>query len=174
MMTGQIASYVSPCHDGKVFVSALFPLAVWLLYRGIRGGKSWAWGGFALVIGLCVLSPHPQLLQYPLLACGAYALFLAFATFDGVSFPRAVAIRRLAAPFASVVVGLAMGAVQYLPVREYVSWSPRARGLAEYQAATSYAGNPDELLNVYPPQFSGMLDNYWCLNGIHLHSDYVV
>ena len=64
MMSGQIASYVSPGHDGKLFVSALFPLALWMLYRGIRGGKSWSWGAFALIIGLCVLSPHPQLLQY--------------------------------------------------------------------------------------------------------------
>src|SRR6476659_735546 len=30
MMSGQIASYVSPGHDGKLFVSALFPLALWL------------------------------------------------------------------------------------------------------------------------------------------------
>jgi hypothetical protein len=173
MMSGQIASYVSPGHDGKLFVSALFPLALWMLHRGIRGGKSWSWGAFALIIGLCVLSPHPQLLQYMLLACGAYALFLAFATLDGVSVPRAVAIRRLAAALGAVVVGLAMGAVQYLPVREYVAWSPRAGGLADYRVATSYAWNPEELLNVYLPQFSGMLDNYWGRNGIHLHSDYV-
>jgi len=173
MMSGQIASYASPGHDGKLFVSALFPLALWLLFRGIRGGKSWAWGGFALVIGLCVLSPHPQLLQYTLLACGAYALFLAFGTFDGVTLPRAVALRRLAAALGSVIVGMAIGAVQYLPVREYVSWSPRAGGLADYQVATSYAWNPEELLNVYLPQFSGMLNNYWGRNGIHLHSDYV-
>lgn len=173
MMSGQIASYVSPGHDGKLFVSALFPLALWMLYRGIRGGKSWSWGAFALIIGLCVLSPHPQLLQYTLLACGAYALFLAFATLDGVSLPRPVAIKRLAAALGAVVVGLAIGAVQYLPVREYVSWSPRAGGLADYRVATSYAWNPEELLNVYLPQFSGMLDNYWGRNGIHLHSDYV-
>ena len=173
MMSGQIASYVSPGHDGKLFVSALFPLALWMLYRGIRGGKSWSWGAFALIIGLCVLSPHPQLLQYTLLACGAYALFLSFATLDGVSLPRAVAIRRLAAALGAVVVGLAIGAVQYLPVREYVAWSPRAGGLADYRVATSYAWNPEELLNVYLPQFSGMLDNYWGRNIIHLHSDYV-
>ena len=173
MMSGQIASYVSPGHDGKLFVSALFPLALWMLYRGIRGGKSWSWGAFALIIGLCVLSPHPQLLQYTLLACGAYALFLAFAKLDGVSVPRAVALRRLAAALGAVVVGLAIGAVQYLPVREYVAWSPRAGGLADYRVATSYAWNPEELLNVYLPQFSGMLDNYWGRNGIHLHSDYV-
>jgi hypothetical protein len=173
MMGGQIASYVSPGHDGKLFVSALFPLALWTLYRGIRGGRSWSWGAFALIIGLCVLSPHPQLLQYTLLACGAFALFLAFATLDGVALPRATAIRRLGAALAAVVVGLAIGAVQYLPVREYVAWSPRAGGLADYRSATSYAWNPEELFNVYLPQFSGMLNNYWGRNGIHLHSDYV-
>ena len=173
MMSGQIASYVSPGHDGKLFVSALFPLALWILHRGIRQGKNWSWGGFALVIGLCVLSPHPQLLQYTLLATGAYALFLAFSAVDGDLLPRAMAVKRVAAALAAVVVGLAIGAVQYLPVREYVSWSPRAGGLADYSTATSYAWPPEELLNAYLPQFSGMLNNYWGRNAIHLHSDYV-
>src|SRR6266513_795548 len=158
MMSGQIASYVSPGHDGKLFVSALFPLALWILYRGIRGGKTWTWGAFALIIGLCVLSPHPQLLQYTLLASGAYALFLAFATLDGVKLPRTIAVRRLGAALVGVIIGLAIGAVQYLPVREYVKWSPRAGGLADYRMATSYAWPPEELLNAYLPQFSGMLN----------------
>jgi len=95
MMSGQIASYVSPGHDGKLFVSALFPLALWILYRGIRQGRHWSWGALALIIGLCVLSPHPQLLQYTLLACGAYALFLAFSAVDGRMLPRALAIKRM-------------------------------------------------------------------------------
>lgn len=173
MMSGQIASSVSPGHDGKLFVSALFPLALLMLYRGIREGKNWSWGGFALIVGLSILSPHPQLLQYMLLATGSYALFLAFATLDGIKLPRAVAITRLGLALFAVIVGLAIGAVQYLPVREYVKWSPRAGGLADYGAATSYAWPPEELLNAYLPQFSGMLDNYWGRNGIHLHSDYV-
>src|SRR6266550_2377460 len=83
MMGGQLASLVSPGHDGKLFVSALFPLALWMLYLGFRRGKAWAWGVFALTIGLDVLSPHPQLLQYTLLACGAYSLYLAFSRIDG-------------------------------------------------------------------------------------------
>lgn len=172
MMSGQIASYVSPGHDGKLFVSALFPLALWMLYRGIREGKSSSWGAFALIIGLCILSPHPQLLQYTLLASGAYALFLGFASIEGISLPLSVAVRRLAAALGSVLVGLAIGAVQFLPVREYIKWSPRAGGLADYQTATSYAWPPEELFNAYLPQFSGMLNNYWGRNGIHLHSDY--
>src|SRR6266513_4285833 len=173
MMSGQIASSVSPGHDGKLFVSTLFPLALWMLHKGIREGKNWSWGAFALIVGLTVLSPHPQLLQYMLLTSGAYALFLAFATLEGVELPRPVAIRRLGAALLAVIVGLAMGAVQYLPVREYVKWSPRAGGLSDYSAATSYAWPPEELLNAYLPQFSGMLDNYWGRNIIHLHSDYV-
>src|SRR5205823_8500475 len=112
-------------------------------------------------------------LQYLLLTCGAYALFLAFAAVDGVKLPRRTAISRLGLALAAVVIGLAIGAVQYLPVREYVKWSPRAGGLSDYAAATSYAWPPEELLNAYLPQFSGMLDNYWGRNGIHLHSDYV-
>jgi hypothetical protein len=173
MMSGQIASSVSPGHDGKLFVSALFPLALLMLYRGIREGKNWSWGGFALVVGLSILSPHPQLLQYMLLTSGAYALFLAFTTLDGVKLPPRVAIRRLGLALLAVIVGLAVGAVQYLPVREYVKWSPRAGGLADYRIATSYAWPPEELLNAYLPQFSGILNGYWGRNGIHLHSEYV-
>jgi hypothetical protein len=173
MMSGQIASYVSPGHDGKLFVSALFPLALWMLYLGFRKGKSWSWGAFALIIGLCVLSPHPQLLQYTLLASGAYSLFLTFTSLDEVKLPRDVAIKRLGLALLAVFVGLAIGAVQYLPVREYVKWSPRAEGFGDYGTATSYAWPPDELLNAYLPQFSGLLNNYSGPNGIHLHSDYV-
>ena len=173
MMSGQIASSVSPGHDGKLFVSALFPLGLFFLHRGIRQGKNWAFGAFALIVGLSVLSPHPQLLQYMLLASGAYALFLAFATLDGVKLPRTIALQRLGVALIAVIIGLAIGAVQYLPVREYVKWSPRAGGLGDYATATSYAWPPEELLNVYLPQFSGMLDYYWGRNLIHLHSDYI-
>jgi hypothetical protein len=81
-------------------------------------------------------------------------------------------VKRLAAALGAVVIGLAIGAVQYLPVREYVAWSPRAGGLGNYESATSYAWPPAELLNAYLPQFSGMLDAYWGPNVIHLHSDY--
>jgi len=172
-MSGQIASAVSPGHDGKTFVSALYPLGLFFLQRGIRGGRNWSWGAFALLVGLCVLSPHPQLLQYMLLSSGAYALFLAFATVDGIKLPRNVAIRRLGFALIAVSVGLAIGAVQYLPVREYVKWSPRAGGLGDYDAATSYSWPPGELLNAYLPQFTGMLDKYFGVNAIHWHSDYI-
>ncbi|MEO7039473.1 MAG: hypothetical protein ABI446_07935 [Gemmatimonadaceae bacterium] len=173
LMGGPIASYVSPGHDGKLFVSALTPLALWMLVRAMRDGRYRSFGVFALTVGLAILSPHPQLLQYMLLLSGAFALYLAFSAADvGLAMSRKVAFTRLGLAFAAVVVGMLMGAVQYLPVMQYVPWSPRAGG-ASYEFATSYSFPIEELLNTYIPQFTGILDKYWGQNGIHFHSEYL-
>jgi hypothetical protein len=173
MMGGPIASYVSPGHDGKLFVSALTPLALWMLIRGVRDGRLYAYGVFALVTGLAVLSPHPQLLQYMLLLSGSFALYLAFSAGDtGVVLPRNTAFARLGLSGAGVIAGMLIGAVQYVPVMQYVPWSPRAGG-ATYEFATSYSFPIEELLNTYIPQFTGILDAYWGRNGIHFHSEYL-
>lgn len=173
LLGGPIASYASPGHDGKLFVSALLPLALCLLVRGIRDGKLWSWGALAITIGLAVLSPHPQLLQYLLLTSGAFALFLALGPdATGTRLDRRTAVRRLAFALGAVIVGMAIGAIQYAPVREYVAYSPRAGG-RDYAYATSYSFPLIELFNMYLPQFTGILDRYWGPNGIHLHSEYI-
>lgn len=173
MLGGQLASLVSPGHDGKLYVSALFPLALFALTRGIRDARPWAWGLLAIVVGLAVLSPHPQLLQYMLLASGAYALYLAVRGARAGELGTGTAARRLALALGAVVIGGMIGAIQYLPVREYVQFSPRAGGIRDYAVATSYAWPIEELLEVYLPQFAGILDAYWGRNGIHFHSQYI-
>ncbi len=173
MLGGPVASYASPGHDGKLFVSALLPLALWLLIRGVRDGRAWAWGAFAITVGLALLSPHPQLLQYLLLTAGAFALFLALGSdARGVRLHRGVAVRRLALALGAVILGMAIGAIQYLPVREYVAWSPRAAG-HDWGTATSYSFPLLELFNLYLPQFTGILERYWGQNLIHFHSEYI-
>lgn len=173
MMSGQLASLVSPGHDGKLSVSALFPLTLWMLTLGMRRGRRWSWGVLALTIGLAVLSPHPQLLQYLLLASAAFTIHLAISVFRAHAVRGRVLLGRMALALAAVALGGLTGAVQYLPVREYVAWSPRAGGLADYATATSYAWPTRELFDAYLPQFTGMIEAYWGENAIHLHSDYV-
>ena len=178
LLSGAVASYASPGHDGKLFVSALLPATLWALIRAMRDGRVAAWGSLALVIGLAVLSPHPQLLQYLLLTAGVFALLLTLrplaVTNDGAS-ATATSPRpnftRLGFALGAVFLGAMMGAVQYLPVREYVEWSPRAGGKG-YEYATGFSFPLEETINGYLPQFSGILDNYWGRNGIHFHSDY--
>jgi hypothetical protein len=173
MMGGNVAGLVSPGHDGKLYVATLLPLVLLLIQRGVRDGRLWAWGALSLTITLAVLSPHPQLLQYLLLTAGAYALLVAFAHADSGDVPsRRLAIRRLGLAAAAVAVGLFGGSIQFLPVLQYTPWSPRAGG-AGWAHAISYSMPPEELLNFYVPQFSGILSAYWGRNGIHLHSEYV-
>ncbi len=173
MLGGNVAGLVSPGHDGKIFISALLPLVLLMVHRGVRDGRAWAWGGLALGVMLAVLTPHPQLLQYLLLVTGAYALFCAFsAGGEGGALPRPTALRRLAFAAVAVAVGMLGGAVQFWPVLEYTPWSPRAGGKG-WEHAISYSMPPEELINTYLPQFSGILDHYTGRNGIHFHSEYI-
>lgn len=194
MLSGQLASFPSPGHDGKLFVSALLPLTLWMLLKGIRDGRTWAWGALAIVVGLGVLSPHPQLLQYLLLTSGAFALFIALKpgalrrpdrpTAGAATHPATVKsasddassgnrrIPRLGLALGAIGLGFAIGAIQFLPVFEYVDWSPRSGGKG-YEYASSYSMPLEETINMWLPQFSGILDSYWGANGIHFHSEYL-
>ncbi len=190
MLSGQLASFPSPGHDGKLFVSALLPLTLWMLVNGVRDGRMWAWGALAIVVGLGVLSPHPQLLQYLLLTAGAFALFIALkpgavkslggsavrpaaSKAVGDSAPvKNSGVPRLGLALGAIVIGFLIGAAQFLPVFEYVDWSPRSGGKG-YDYASSYSMPLEETINMWLPQFSGILDSYWGANRIHFHSEYL-
>lgn len=173
MIGGNVAGLVSPGHDGKIFVAALLPLVLFLVHRAVRDGRAWAWGALALSITFAILTPHPQLLQYLLLVAGSYALYVAFGRGpDGVALPRPVALRRLGLAAAVVALGFLGSAIQYWPVLEYTPWSPRAGGKG-WEHATSFSMPPEELINTYLPQFSGILFGYYGRNGFHFHSEYI-
>ncbi|MEA3245378.1 MAG: YfhO family protein [Gemmatimonadota bacterium] len=171
MMTGFVSSLLSAGHDGKLFVNALFPVLLIVLTWAVRDGRRWAFGALALVVGLTLLTPHPQLFEQVMIAAAAWALYLAFGASTGAPLERGVAMRRLGLALAAVAIGVAVGAIQYLPVAEYTPWSPRAAAFT-YEKATSYSFPIEELFNLYLPQFSGILDNYWGRNVIHFHSEY--
>ena len=172
-MGGNVAGLVSPGHDGKIFVAALLPLTLFFVHRAMRDGRAWAWGSLALTVTLGVLTPHPQLLQYLLLVTGAYALFLAFSAPNvGAKLALNTALTRLAFATCAVGVGMLGGAIQFWPLIEYIPFSPRSGGKG-WDHAISYSMPPEELINTYLPQFSGLLTLYSGRNGIHLHSEYI-
>ncbi len=174
MLGGNVAGLVSPGHDGKLYLAALLPLVLLIVHRLIVDGRAWATGALALAVTFAVLTPHPQLLQYLLLLAAAYGLFAAFGRSgaDDVKLDRPTALKRLALAAAAVVVGFLGSAVQYWPVLEYTPWSPRAGGKG-YEHAVSYSLPPEEIVNTYLPEFSGILQRYAGRNGIHLHSEYI-
>ena len=177
MLGGPIASYVSPGHDGKLYVSALFPLMAWAVVRGVRDGRAWAWPALALTTGLSILSPHVQITQYNLIGVGLLALYLAFGAPETEDIERPEKLRRLGLVLGACVLGLLMGAIQFAPVLAYTKFSPRGGtghiGGGGYDFSSSYSMPLEELFNCYLPQFTGILENYWGRNGIHYHSEYL-
>lgn len=171
-LTGIVASQMSPGHDGKLFVSALAPLAFWTLLVAIRGQKRWAYGAFAVEVALIVLG-HYHMAYFLLLALGLWVLYLAL--WDAQRPIGQPAWQPLAFSAVAVAVGVGITALQVLPFLSYIPYSPRADGGADtgWQFATSYAMPPAEIFTLLLPEFNGVLDQYWGSNPIKFHTEYV-
>lgn len=171
-LSGIVASQMSPGHDGKLFVSALTPLAFWVLLTAIRGGRSWAFGGFSVVVALLVLG-HYQMCYFLMLALGLWTLYLAF--WDSGRRPDVRPWRTLALATIAVIVGIGIAALQVLPFLEYIPYSPRASGGPNtgWAWVNSYAMPPSEIFTTLLPQFNGVLDHYWGGNPIKFHTEYL-
>jgi hypothetical protein len=172
-LTGIVASLVRPGHDGKLFVSALTPLALLALLRAVRDRRVSGYGLLALVVGLCMLAPHYQMAYYMLVACALWTLYLTFVDPErpaGLRWPR-----ELAFAFAAVLVGLAIAAIQILPFLAYLPYSPRGAGgpSTGWDYATLFSMPPEEIVTTVLPQFNGVLDQYWGRNVFKLHTEYL-
>ncbi len=172
-LTGIVASLVHPGHDGKLYVSALSPLAFLALLLAVRHRQIWGYGLLALTVGLAMLSPHYQMTYYLLVALGIWTLYLTF--FDLERPHNGRWFEPLGLALAAVVLGTAISAIQAVPFLEYIPYSPRGAGGASggWEYATSYSMPPEELLATLIPQFSGVIENYWGRNYFKLHTEYL-
>lgn len=173
MLSGQLVSLVSPGHDGKLFVSALLPLALMFLYQATSSGTWRKYVYFGVVVGFELISPHFQMTYYLLMACGFFWLFMVVWSGerpDGARIPLHALLF-----IGALAVGFALAAVQLLPFSEYIAFSPRGAGgpSAGYEYATGFSMPPEEILNIVWANFSGLLDNYWGRAFFKLHSEYV-
>ncbi len=172
-LSGIVASLVKPGHDGKLFVSALAPLAFLALLRAIRDRRPGGHALLALTVGLCMLSPHYQMTYYLLVAAGLWTLYLVFLDPErpaGLNRPAAIGLA-----FGAVLLGLAVAAIQVLPFLSYIPFSPRAAGgpSGGWAYATGFSLPPEELVTTVLPQFNGILEHYWGRNFFKLHTEYL-
>jgi hypothetical protein len=175
-LSGVIGTYVSPGHDGKLFVTTLLPLALLGLLVGMRERRLEGYGLLALSVGLALLSPHAQMTYYLLIAAGLFALYLAF----GDPVPGRSAGRRmgdLAMALGAVVLGFGVGMIQVLPFFEYLPYSPRAEGYHGFEGSTSFAIPWSHVPEFFLADFVGNTPDgtYWGPNGggLKLHSEYL-
>jgi hypothetical protein len=170
-LSGLIASYPLPGHDGKLFVSTMLPLAMLALVLALRERR---WSGYALLalsVGLALLSPHFQTTYYLLIAAGLFALYLTFG--EATDEPLGPRVGRLALALAAVLLGFGVSAIQVLPFYDYLPFSPRAAGYRGFEGATSYAIPWVHVPEFFLKRFTGLKETYWGPNGLKLHSEYL-
>jgi hypothetical protein len=174
MFSGQVVSLASPGHDGKLFVSALLPLALLFLYRAtaLRDWRQYIY--FGVTVGFSLLSPHFQMTYYMLMAAGFFWAFMVFFSDEKAG----------AAPWwksallfgGALAIGVGIAGIQLAPFAQYLPFSPRgAAGSSStgWDYAIGWSMPPEEILNSVWPAFSGMLDDYWGRNQFKLHSEYM-
>ncbi|UCC44257.1 MAG: hypothetical protein JSU65_14295, partial [Candidatus Zixiibacteriota bacterium] len=155
MFAGSLVSLVAPGHDGKIYVTTLFPLAFLFLDRGFEFRPVLNFSLLGLVIGLIILSPHPQMSYMTLWALALYAAFKLFFLFREKKsvFPL---IKPSMLTAYAVVVGLCLSAIQFYPGYLYTSnFSPRAETKRGWEWATSWSMHEEEAASIVLPEFVG-------------------
>jgi len=171
-LSGLVISYASPGHDGKLFVTALFPLMLIGLVLGIRRRRLEGYAVLGLAVGLALLSPQYQTTQYALISAGIFALYLTFGEHEGL--PVRERWQGVGLALAGVLLGFGLSLIQVLPFLHYIPFSPRA-GLRGFAWSTSYATPWIHLPELFSSGFTGttMDGTYWGPNSLKLHSEYL-
>src|SRR5206468_2005707 len=169
-LSGELASYPSPGHDGKLFAATALPLALLALVMALRDKR---WEGYALLAVAVALSllGHFQIAYYLLIAAGLFALYLTFEENTTEPLPRRLV--RLAPALAAVLLGFGLAAIQLLPFIQYIPFSPRAQGYHGFEGSTTWAIPWNHVLEFFLKNFVGSRDTYWGSNFAKLHSEYL-
>jgi len=187
MLAPVLVTLVYPGHDGKLFVTALTPLALWITDWAITRGGTWRFATLACVVALLIFTAHMQLAYFTTWALAVLAVFrLVEARRTGKG--GALVVRRFGAFAAAGIVGaLAMGAVQiWAPVRYLTKYSQRVEKTTEAEAesgyaySTSWSLHPEEAFSLVVPEFVGAnlqtneatIQTYWGRNPFKLNHEY--
>src|SRR5207237_10266082 len=169
-LSGLIASYPSPGHDGKLFASAALPLAFLALVMALRDKRGEGYALLAIAIAMSLLG-HFQIAYYLLIAAGLFALYLTFG--DNTGEPGAQRYVRLVFALGAILLGFGLAAIQLLPFIQYIPFSPRAQGYHGFEGSTSYAIPWVHVPEFFLKNFIGSRETYWGSNPLKYHSEYL-
>lgn len=171
MFAGSLLTLTYAGHDGRLIGSALLPLALYFLHRGMTERRLIHFLLSGVVVALQLLSGHIQKVYYTGLVLVAYFLFLLFVELRRER-SLGLAVRLCLFLAAGMVIAGALAAAQYLPIWANMPYAARGaeRG---WEYATSWSMPIIETFDLVTPRFSGGLGAYWSRNPFKLHSEYL-
>src|SRR3954466_1944209 len=171
LLSANLVSLVWGGQDGKMYVTALFPGALWLLITALdrRSWLRFVW--LRVLAGLMVVA-HPQLAYYAYIALAGYAVGSLWARRrDGATLANVLAGGMLAA-----VTALGVASVVLLPMYRYLREdSPRAGPGRGFEYSASWSLHAEEALSLFIPEFAGtdvQSETYWGKNPFKHNSEY--
>lgn len=187
MLAPVLISLIYPGHDGRLFVTALTPLALWVTDWSLTRGGVQRFAVLALVVALLIYTPHQQLAYFTTWALAALTVFrLAQMWRSGAGAPL-VGKRFAALVLAGVIGAFGIGAAQlWTPLRYLVNYSQRVEKSvgAETERSLAYSAtwsvHPEEAFSLVVPEFAGVniqddgerIDTYWGRNAFRLNHVY--
>jgi len=180
MFAAYLISLVAPWHDGKIFVTTLFPLTILFLDRGFEKKPLLNFSLLGLFIGLIILTPHPQMSYFSLWAIGLYTLFKLIFLYRQKRSLKVV-IRPAVLAIYAVAIGLLISAIQFYPGYYYTkNFSPRTESESKHgwDWATSWSLHEEEAFSLLIPEFAGTSTQkartyYWGKNAFKDNSETV-
>src|SRR3954451_15866613 len=172
LLSADLVSLVWGGQDGKMYVTALFPAALWLLVTALdrRSWLRFLWLG--AVAGLMVVA-HPQLAYY------AYVALLAYAVGTLVARRReggTVLASGLAGGLLAAFTAIGIAAITLFPMYRYLrDDSPRAGPGRGFEYSASWSLHAEEAVSFFIPDFSGtnaQAETYWGKNPFKHNSEY--
>src|SRR4051812_2771144 len=173
LLSANLVSLVWGGQDGKMYVIALFPAALWLLVTALER-RSWLrflWLG--VVAGLMVVA-HPQLAYYAYIALAAYGMGSLWARRRAGG--GALLANGLAGGMLAVITAAGVAAIVLLPMYRYLREdSPRAGPGRGFEYSASWSLHAEEALSLFVPDFAGtdvQSETYWGKNPFKHNSEY--
>ena len=147
-------------HLGVITTGTWLPFVLWGYRRAVtrRSWKLAILGG--LPVGLSILAGHTASFLYVALGLAVYVAFCAWECWREERSAKAVT-RSLAQAGVMLIIGLALAAVQVLPMIELVTHS--IRQAADYGFAARFSWPPGHLVSLLVPNFFGepLHTGYW-------------
>ena len=172
LLSANLVSLVWGGQDGKMYVTTLFPAALWLLVTALdrRSWLRFLWLGVAA--GLMVVA-HPQLAYYAYVALLAYGLG---SLWSRRKMGGSLLARGFAGGMLAALTAIGVAAITLFPMYRYLrADSPRAGPGRGFEYSASWSLHAEEALSLFIPDFSGtdaQSETYWGKNPFKHNSEY--